>query len=154
MVCMRIESVKSLTRHASTCHSGVSNPIIRNSRWMSGGKPLHNACRLSVRCTFLIEICLAPKHSHATQCGFYLDNVTSNRQNRKFFSAREIFTFLPVLNENEERPIMSRGVIVYTILDSSRGGHQQCFDGVSLQMSNLFPDYCVSVLRIDKANHL
>lgn len=129
MVCMRIESVKSLTRHASTCHSGVSNPVIRNSRWMSGGKPLHNACRFSVRCTFLIEICLAPKHSHATQCGFYLDNVTSNRQNRKFFSAREIFTFLPVLNENEERPIMSRGVIVYTILDSSRGDTSSLLTG-------------------------
>lgn len=111
MVCMRIESVKSLTRHESTCHSGVSNPIIRNSRWMSGGKPLHNACRFSVRCTFLIEICLAPKHSHATQCGFYLDNV------------------LPVLNENEERPIMSRGVNVYTILDSSRGDTSSVLTG-------------------------
>lgn len=149
MVCMRIESVKSLTRHASTCHSGVSNPVIRNSRWMSGGKPLHNACRFSVRCTFLIEICLAPKHSHATQCGFYLDNVTSNRQNRKFFSAREIFTFLPVLNENN----VSRCKCVHNI-GLKQGGHQQCFDGVSLQMSNLFPDYCFSMLRIDKANHL
>lgn len=114
---MRIESVKSLTRHASTCHPGGSNPVIRSSRWLSRGKPLHNACTFPVRRAFLIEICLASKHSHATSVDFIL--ITSLLIGRTGnFSALEvkIFTFLPVMNENEERPAMNRGVIVYTIL--------------------------------------
>lgn len=103
-VCMRIGSIKSLTRHASTKHNGSSDSSI----FIRQGRPrrayLHHPSKFS---NFLIEI--LPRHQRAqprNESEFYLDNVTSKLgRTGNICSAREIFTlFLPVLIENQERP--------------------------------------------------